>query len=382
MTPIPSDRQYSAAVYSTRQARLADDLTRRGLDALVLNPGPSLVYLTGLPFHLMERPTVAFFVPDRPVTIVLPELELLKLQGLPFEHQAFPYGEDPALWPASFRQALQAAGLEHSVIGVEPTRLRFLELTLLESAAPQARFVSAEDSLAALRMCKDESELAAMRTAVDIAQRALLATLPAIRPGQTERQIASELTAHLLRLGSDAEAVFAPIVSGGPNSANPHAVPSERPLQLGDLLVIDWGAVYNGYVSDLTRTFAIGKVEPELAHIAQVVLAANAAGRAAGRPGSAAQEVDRAARRVIEAAGYGQYFTHRTGHGLGMEGHEAPYMREGNLLTLEAGMTYTVEPGIYLPGRNGVRIEDDVIVTAAGAESLSDLPRELKVLEF
>jgi Xaa-Pro dipeptidase len=144
---------------------------------------------------------------------------------------------------------------------------------------------------------------------------------------------------------------------------------------------VDWGAVVDGYVSDLTRTFAIGEVDAEWNKIAAIVLAANQAGRDAGRPGVPCSNVDKAARSVIEKAGYGQYFTHRTGHGIGMEEHEEPYMRSDNMHMLYPGMVYTVEPGIYLAGRGGVRIEDDVVVTKTGVEVLSDLPRELRVLE-
>jgi Xaa-Pro dipeptidase len=143
------------------------------------------------------------------------------------------------------------------------------------------------------------------------------------------------------------------------------------------LLVIDWGASYRGYVSDLTRTFAVGEIDRECAGIHEIVQKANSAGRAAGRIGVACGEVDRAAREVIEEAGYGQFFTHRTGHGLGRQCHEDPYMRAGNLELLEEGMTYTVEPGIYLPGKNGVRIEDDMVITDQGAISLSSLPRRI-----
>jgi Xaa-Pro dipeptidase len=141
--------------------------------------------------------------------------------------------------------------------------------------------------------------------------------------------------------------------------------------------VVDWGASYNGYFSDLTRTFAIGAPQPESARIAEVVREANTAGRELARPGVACEAVDRAARQVIEAAGYGEFFIHRTGHGLGLETHEPPYIRSGNPMLLEPGMTFTIEPGIYLPGKNGVRIEDDILITATGAESLSDLPRQL-----
>lgn len=366
--------------FVSRQTRLAETLNQQNLAALALNPGPTLTYLTGLHFHLMERPVTALFTLGAPPVIVLPELEMAKLASLPFDVQAFPYGEDPATWPAIFAQAAGAAGIAGGTVGVEPTRMRLLEYRYLTDAAPTARFLHADDSLAELRMRKDANEIAAMRTAVDIAQRALQATLPFIDVGVTEKQIAAELTAQLLRAGSEPESPFSPIVSGGPNSANPHATPSDRPLQPGDLLVIDWGAIYEGYVSDLTRTFAIGPVEAEFTQIARIVAQANAAGRQAAGPEIAAEEVDHAARRVINDAGYGAYFIHRTGHGLGMEGHEPPYMRSGNTLPLQAGMTFTVEPGIYIPGRGGVRIEDDVVITAHGAESLSDLPRELLTL--
>jgi len=366
--------------YQARHSKLARILYSSGLDALALNPGPTLVYLTGLHFHLMERPVVAFFTPHNPPAVVLPELEAGKTSHLDFAIQVFPYSEDPDTWLAAFRQAAMAVDLDHHKVGVEPGRLRFLELRFLEAAAEGAQFLSAEESLAALRMQKDEGELAAMRKAAQIAQQGLQNTLASFKMGMTERELAGELTIQLLRAGSDSELPFTPIVSGGPNSANPHATPTERLLQKGDLLVIDWGAAYGGYFSDITRTFAIGEVEPELTRVARIVKEANQAGRAAVRPGVRAEEVDHAAREVIEKAGYGKLFIHRTGHGLGMEGHEPPYMRAGNQMELAAGMTFTVEPGIYIPELGGVRIEDDVVVTESGSESLTDLPRDLKML--
>jgi len=366
--------------YTARQARLAEVMSANGFDCIALNPGPSLMYLTGLNFHLMERPVVALFLPGGSPILILPRLEAPKLEALPYALRAFPYNEEPSEWPVVFQNAIQAAGIGKSKVGVEPTRLRFLELKMLDHAAPGGSFISAEQSLAALRMYKDESEVAIMQTAVDIAQRGLQATLPAIKPGVSEREIAAELMLQLLRAGGDPEAAFSPIVSGGPNSANPHASPSERLIQSGDLLVIDWGASYHGYISDLTRTFAIGQVEPEFTQIARIVAEANAAGRAAAGPGVAASLVDKAARDVIERAGYGEYFFTRVGHGIGMEVHEEPYIRAGNPLILQPGMAFTIEPGIYLTGRNGVRVEDNVVITPTGINCLSDLPRELRVL--
>ena len=365
--------------YQDRQEKLAGRLDAAGLQALALNPGPSLVYMTGLHFHLSERPVVALIVPGRPLILVLPELELAKTNCLPYPVQAFAYGEDPSTWSSVFQQALHASGKGLKKVGVEPAQLRVLELRLLETALPGIQVLSSEAELAELRMHKDESEVAHMRIAAWMAQEALKATLPVIKVGVTEKEVATELTLQLLRTGS--ESVPFTIVSGGPNSANPHAMPSDRPLKPGDLLVIDWGACCQGYFSDITRTFAIGKVEEEFERIGTIVHQANAAGRTACAPGILAEDVDGAARKVIASAGYAAQFTHRTGHGLGMEIHEAPYIRAGNSLPLKPGMTFTIEPGIYLEGRGGVRIEDDMVITEKGGESLTDLPRDVQRID-
>jgi len=364
----------------SRLDKLTASLRNSNLDAVVLNPGPTLKYLTNLNFHLMERPVVLFVSPNHEPVIVLPELELPKAGLFPFKVHAFAYGENPAGWDDAFRQAAQALGLDGKRIGVEPRQMRLLEFRHVKAGAPEADYPDAGDVLANLRLKKDGAEVDAMRRAVKIAQDALEATLPQIKIGMTEHELASELVVQLLRHGSESEMPFAPIVSGGPNSANPHASPTDRKLQPGDLLVVDWGAAYDGYISDLTRTFAVGDVDAEYVKIHKIVQEANAAGRAAAKPGVPCANVDRAARNVIEEAGYGKYFTHRTGHGIGMEGHEEPYMRGDNMQLLEPGMAFTVEPGIYLTDRNGVRIEDNMVITGGGADCLSDMPREIRTV--
>lgn len=363
-----------------RLDKLNASLRTSDLDAVILNPSPTLKYLTGLGFHLMERPVLLFFAKDREPAIVLPELELQKVASLPYKLQVFPYPENPSEWDNAFHKAVQALGLDGKRIGVEPRNLRLLEFRYAKNGAPEADFPDAGDVLAGLRLRKEQAEVEAMRNAVRIAQSALEATLPQIRIGMTEKELSSELVTQLLKHGSEPEMPFSPIVSGGPNSANPHASPTERKLQAGDLLVIDWGATHEGYISDLTRTFVVGEVDEEYRKVHKIVQDANAAGRAAAKPGVPCAIVDHAAREVIEKSGYGKYFTHRTGHGIGMEGHEEPYMRGDNMQILEPGMAFTVEPGIYLPGRNGVRIEDNVVITETGAESLSDMPREIRVV--
>jgi len=370
----------SAANIKQRQAALANLIEKSKLDAIVLNAGPSQSYFTGLHFHLMERPYLVFITPNKAPIFLLTEMEAGKVNALEYDAMSFNFGEDPDKWPEAFEEVAKALGEEISVIGVENTQLRLLELSLLEGAFPNTRFEDGSELIANIRQHKDEEEIAAMQRAADIAEEALLATLPIIKIRASEKDIAAELIMQLRAHGSDAELPFFPIIASGPNSANPHASISDRTLQKGDLLIIDWGASVHGYFSDITRSFAMGELDEELSRIYKAVERANSAGRAATRPGARCESVDKAARDVIEDAGYGEYFIHRTGHGLGMEAHEPPYIRVGNSTKLEEGMTFTIEPGIYLSGRGGVRIEDDVLVTEDGVHSFSKLPRELQIL--
>ena len=356
---------------------LAGQLALSDLEWMALIPGPSLRYLTGLNFHLMERPLVFLVGKSGQVKVILPELERAKAANLPFDAEIIPFGDDPLTWNSVYKQALFEISGNSLRIGVEPTRLRFLELELLRQALPEAEIVDGSAALAELRMRKGSEELKAMQQAAIIAQNALLNTLETVKPGRSELEIAAELMVQLFREGSEAELPFAPIVSTGPNTANPHASPTDRVLQEGDMLLIDWGASFAGTFSDITRSFFCGDPNNEMKRIASLVEKANAAARLGGRAGMPAGKVDRLARDVITEAGFGDYFTHRTGHGLGMEAHEPPYIYQGNPLILESGMVFTIEPGVYLPGKYGVRIEDDVVVEDEGLRSLTDLPRKV-----
>ncbi len=367
-----------------RLSRLRDRMANTHLDCVAVIAGPNLYYFTGLGFRLSERPTVAFFPRQGDPVIVAGVLEEPKVRSRsPYPMRGVYYTDAQGAqgMAEAFAQTSRLLKLGKARLGVETGRMRVMELQFVEEAFPDITVDSAEDLLAGLRMTKDADEIAHMRRAVQLAEAALEATLPSIHPGVTERQIAAELVVQTLRAGSDAELPFSPIVASGPNSALPHATVTDREIQAGDLLTLDWGAAWRGYFSDLTRTFAVGEISPELAGIYELVKAANAAGRQAGKPGVACKEVDAAARQVIAAGGYGEYFIHRVGHGLGLEGHEQPGMHGANDLPLEVGMTYTVEPGIYVPGKGGARIEDDVVVTENGAESLSGWTRELITLD-
>ncbi len=349
-----------------------------GVVCVALLPGANLFYYTGLPAQVSERPTVAFVPSSGQLAVLLPELEAPAARWhLPGNVRLFTYRDEEGHEQA-FYQAAEELELEGKSIGVEFLTMRLLEARRIEQAAPGCRLFAVEPWLPPVRMRKKDVEIDCMRRAVGIAERAMqrLLDAKAIQAGRSELEIAADLQIALLQEGAQGEA-FSPIVVAGPNSASPHASPSDRPLESGELVVIDWGAVYRGYRSDITRTFVLGPPTPEMERIHDAVLSANMAGRLAARPQMPAQEVDRAARRVITRSGYGQYFIHRTGHGLGLETHEPPYIVEGNQELLEAGMTFTVEPGIYVPGAGGVRIEDDIVVTDDGSETLTTLPREL-----
>jgi len=355
----------------TRVEQMAQLAESRGLDALALMPGPNLFYATGLSFFVSERPVVALCPVDAPLAVVLPEFEASKATSAGYE--VFTYTDEEG-FALAFHEACASLELADARLGVEALRMRLLEARILQRYAPGVELAPADDLFAELRMVKSTAELDAMQCAVAIAEHAFELWLPQLRVGMTEREAAARLIAALLSNGADALA-FDPIVCAGPNGAMPHAHPGSRPFQPDDWVVVDWGAVADGYDSDLTRMVVFGEPAGQMAEVHEIVLRANTAGRAAVAPGVEAQAVDAAARAVITAAGYGTQFTHRTGHGLGLEAHESPYIVAGNAQSLAPGMTFTVEPGIYLEGVGGVRIEDDVVVTPAGMQTLTTLPR-------
>ncbi len=363
--------------FAARIRRATRDAQAHGLAALALVPGPNLRYLTGLALHASERLMLALLAPDEPPVFVVPSFEAERVaQGAAMPAHVFGYTNEEGPHGA-LSQACRQLGLAGQRVGAESLHMRLMEFQRLREVGVEV--VAADDIFTSARLRKDATELATMLEAIARTEQVLHAFLPQVKPGRTERELAARLQAMLLEASGEG-LPFSPILVAGPNTALPHGTPSERPLQTGDLLLIDCGIFYGGYVSDITRTFALGKVDADLRRVYEVVLEANRVGRAACKPGVAAEAVDRAARGVIQAAGYGDFFTHRTGHGIGLELHEPPYMVEGNGLVLEPGMTFTVEPGIYLLGRGGVRVEDDVVITAEGAESLTSFPRELTVL--
>jgi Xaa-Pro dipeptidase len=363
-------------VNQRRLRRLTEATLENGLDGIVLMPGPNTLYLSGIHVHVSERPILLFVPADDDPAIIIPTLEASKARqaGL-VDERIFDWSDDEG-YTGAFQRACAFLELSDYLLGVEALHMRVLEMELLHRYAPGLTTAHAEPIMGALRLVKDDDEVAAMQKAVHVAERALATLIPRIQIGQTEKQIAAMLSQYLMEAGSQGNP-FGPIVQAGPSGSSPHGVPTNRPIQEGDLMVIDYGAIVDDYPSDVTRTLAVGDISPELRRVYDTVRLANEAGRAAARPGATGRDLDRAARGVINNAGYGDYFIHRTGHGLGLEVHEPPYIMEGNVEPLAPGAVFTVEPGIYLPDLAGVRIEDNVVITADGAQTLTSFSREL-----
>lgn len=361
---------------ASRIDKLRAAMERAGVRTVAVVPGANLQYLLGLTIHSSERLAFAFVPYAGAVRVVLPELELPRASAEAQAEVVFYTWNDSQGFEATLRRCAEETDLS-GPLGVEYGAMRVFELRALEAAAA-IEALDAAPVLAELRMSKDASELRAMRQAVAIVEQGLHAAIAAIRPGVTEREIADAWERAMLEAGSDGKA-FDTIVASGPNSANPHHTVGERRVQAGDLIILDGGARYGGYISDITRTVALGDIGHDARAIYEAVRRANEAGRAAVRPGASGAAVDAAARTVIDAAGFGQYFIHRTGHGIGIETHEPPYLSSAAQTPLPLGSTFSVEPGVYIAGVGGVRIEDDVVLTERGGESLTVFERGLIV---
>jgi len=367
-----------------RLNRVIQALHTHRLDGLALMPDANLTYLSGLTFHKGKRLSLALVPADgSPPCFVIPALEHGRAEAtahIPMRYFPWHDAEGPAGALAAAVSAAFGPAARGCTLALEYASLRVMELRALEAVIPDLRTRDATPILAALRMVKDAEELATIERAVQIVETALERTIAQIRPGMTERQVSRLCSEAILAAGAEGES-FENIVASGPNAANPHHSNTDRALQPGDLVILDCGARYGGYISDITRTIAIGEPGVEARRIYDLVLQANAAGRAAARPGASGAEIDAAARQVIEQGGYGAFFIHRTGHGIGLETHEPPDIVAGSNEPLPAGVTFTVEPGIYLPGVTGARIEDDVVISADGARSLTTFGRELRIIE-
>lgn len=361
-----------------RLERLRNLMQERGIDAVALVPSANLFYLTGLQMHLSERVTLAIFTRDE-AHLIVPALEVPRVESRTKIPLTLHSWTDAAWVGAGWESLKGALSLDGKKVALDYYSLRVVEQSQLHAFAPTLVQSDAGVLFAELRMVKDTAEIDAMRRAARVLESSIEALTYEIAIGKTENEIAARWQWLMFEHGADG-IPDAPIVASGPNAAQPHTTSTTRPFESGDMLILDGWCTVDGYFGDITRTFGIGAISDEMKQIYDLTLRANEAGRAATKPGALCQDVDRAARAVIRDGGFADYFLHRTGHGLGLEVHEAPNMLEGDTRILTRGVTFTVEPGIYLAGKGGVRIEDDVVVTQDGVESLTVSSRELRVL--
>jgi Xaa-Pro aminopeptidase len=357
---------------ATRLPESAAAAARAGLDALLLTPGPDLRYVCGYDAHALERLTCLVVPASGDPFLVVPRLELPAAQASPAGRlglELVPWEEtdDPYALVATRLGGPGAVGLAD--------RMWALMVLRFAAALPGVRQELASAALSPLRSRKSAAEVAALREAGRAIDRVHAQVPGWLRPGRTEQQVAADIGEAIIAEGHS-RADFA-IVASGQNGASPHHTASDRVLRAGDAVVVDIGGTMpSGYCSDCTRTYVIGEPAPEFAAYYEVLKGAQDAACAAVRPGASAESVDAAAREPITAAGYGEFFLHRTGHGIGLETHEDPYIVAGNAEPLQPGHAFSVEPGIY-PGRDGARIEDIVVCMAAGCERLNNAPRDL-----
>ena len=345
--------------YADRRARAAAALAQRGLAALLVSPGADLAYLTGYRMFTSERLTCLVLDRDGGAALVCPELEAPRASAAA-----------PDLGRVSWRETDEphaiAAGLVRSDGDVAVADQMWAAFVLkFQAALPDRAFHPASEITRALRERKDAHEREALRGAAEAADRAYSRILERPFAGRTEREVGADLATFLREEGHD-EIGFT-IVASGPNGASPHHETGARRIAKGDAVVLDFGGGREGYRSDITRTVHVGKdVEAEKRRVHDVVRRAQDASYTAARRGASAESVDAAARTVIADAGYGELFIHRVGHGIGLDGHEHPYLVRGNAQRLEPGMAFSIEPGVYLPGRFGVRIEDIALIDDDG----------------
>lgn len=359
------------SIFEKRRQNLRNAMLYRRIDASIFTPSTDYLYLTGSYKQPAQRISALILTQKRSV-LLLPCIEAENEPQLADELEILTYSDlDNAekiicsLLPPKGRIA----------IGRE---MRAGFLLSMQALSPELQWQNADALLSPIRRKKEPEEIQMIEEAQHMAERALTKLLSEPIIGKTECELASRLME--LRLDEGFDSVGPGIVASGPNTALPHHTNGERVLSCGDVLMFDIGGVYKGYRADFTRTFAVGKIPESFSEIYHVVLQAHITAKAAVKENVPAAEIDRIARDIIEKAGYGAYFTHRLGHGIGLDIHEEPFISSTNRLPLEIGNVFSCEPGIYIPGQFGVRIEDLLVLEKNGARSLNTLTKELTVI--
>lgn len=357
------------SVYLQRMKKAQAILERNGWEGVIVSSPANFFYFTGTWLDSHERLQAVVIPRTGSVSIVVHEMSQEEISPLDGVQLVFWKDGEPAV------EILAGLLPEQGIISID-NQWPSEKLIDLMSIRKQLSFIKSTPVIGALRLKKDAMEIELLRKSGGIADRVMAAIISFVKPGMTEKEVAGELK-RLFQVEGVEQLSFTPIIGTGVNGAIPHHQSDETPLAEGDMVVIDMGGIKDHYCSDMTRTIVIGEPSEEMTKVYEVVRRAQDEAVKAIKPGVPMKFIDQVARSIISNAGYGECFTHRTGHGLGIEVHEEPYLTSNNEQLLEEGMVVSVEPGIYLSGKFGVRIEDIVVVTANGAERFNHYPREL-----
>ncbi|MFD1673436.1 M24 family metallopeptidase [Alicyclobacillus fodiniaquatilis] len=357
-------------IHATRQTRLREQLAAADVAAILLTHPACFYYFTGVGLETGERAAALIVRRDGEVRAVAHEMFRSPVSAMQVPTTYWSDGDSP------YPLIVQAIGAQSGQLAIDGA-WQARHLLALQADLPAAlQTVAGDGFIEAVRVVKDEVELQELLHASKQADEVVQRLARQFAAGQTEKEIANRLAQLWEEVGAEGMS-FPPIVGVGANGAEPHHEPDRTKLQAGTTLIVDTGGIHNLYCSDITRTFVIGEATQEVRTVYELVLAANLAGIAAAKPGVTLGHVDEVVRKVITDGGYGPYFNHRTGHGVGLDIHEAPFVMAGNQQVLEPGMVMSIEPGVYLPGKFGVRIEDLIVITEEGAKTLNSAPKTL-----
>ncbi|MWV44356.1 M24 family metallopeptidase [Paenibacillus sp. HJL G12] len=361
---------------SSRLNQLELSMNEKGLDSLLVTDPKHVYYLTGFASDPHERFLGLLLIRGEEPLLIVPALDAEAASAASSVKNIITHSDTDNPYQLLQQQFKGSIG----TLGIEKEQLTVARYEELSASVPAKQYADIGPLLRSMRVNKSPEEIKRMKHAMQLIEEVLRQGLKSVKTGVTEIEIVAELEYLMKKLGAQGPS-FETMVLSGPKTALPHGTPGDRKIQHGDLLMFDMGVYADGYASDITRTFAVGEISPELKKIYNAVLEGNLQGIQAIKPGVTLASVDKAARDAIEKAGYGPYFLHRLGHGLGMDVHEYPSVHGKNTDLVQPGMVFTVEPGIYVAGLGGVRIEDDIFVTENGVEVLTSYPKELITLE-
>lgn len=356
---------------------ISNYLKEQSIDAAFITTPDNVFYVSGFKSDPHERLLGVMIFQDAEPFLICPKMEVPDAKSAGWSHEVVGHEDTDNAWEL-LHQAAEARGLSLQNIAIEKSHLTVERLEALNAFFPATKFVGFDDQLNNMRLVKSEEELENLRQAAALADYAIEVGCSEVAEGKTELEILSAIELAMKKKGVYMS--FDTMVLSGKKTASPHGNPGERKIEKGDFILFDLGVVYNGYCSDITRTVSFGEPTSAQKEIYEAVRKANESAITAVKPGVRAMDLDKISRDVITEAGYGEYFTHRLGHGLGISVHEYPSVHGANKMPLQEGMVFTIEPGIYKGDVTGVRIEDDVYVTKDGVEVLTKYPKELIIL--